>query len=89
LDGPKVAGASVDQGRLGSAQGMRAEHFWIKSNACHPIGKKSGVLTGGHGPGRGSIRATTNAGSDIEMTASEALSSDSNAASVGGIFILL
>src|SRR5882762_7801251 len=49
LDGPKVAGASVDQSRFGSAQGMRAKHLWIKPNARHPIGKKSGVLTGGRG----------------------------------------
>jgi len=29
---------------------MRAKYFWIKPDAGHPIGKKSGVLTGGHGP---------------------------------------
>jgi len=49
LDGPKVAGASVEQGRFGPAQGMRAKDLWIKPNARHPSGKKSGVLTGGHG----------------------------------------
>jgi hypothetical protein len=50
LDGPQVACASVDQGRLGSPEGMRGKPFWIKPNARHPIGKKSGVLTGAHGP---------------------------------------
>jgi hypothetical protein len=49
LDSPKVAGASVDQCRFGSAQGMRAKHFWIKPNARHPIGKKSGKPVKTHG----------------------------------------
>jgi hypothetical protein len=48
LNGPKVAGAPIDQCRLGPPKGMRTEKLRIKSDAGDPFREKSGVLACRH-----------------------------------------
>jgi hypothetical protein len=48
LDGPKVAGAPIDQRRLRPPEGMRAEKLRIKSDAGDPFRDKPRVLACRH-----------------------------------------
>lgn len=45
LDGTQVAGPSVDQRRLGSAQRVHAELEWVEADTGDPLADEAGVLT--------------------------------------------
>ena len=44
LHGPQVSGATVNEGRLGSPERMRAEEVGVQSDAGNPVGDKPSVL---------------------------------------------
>jgi hypothetical protein len=48
LDGPEIAGASIDQCRLGTPQRMRPKQSRVQSNAAYPFGDETGILAGCH-----------------------------------------
>jgi hypothetical protein len=53
----QVASAPVDQGRLGSPQGMGTEEVRVQTDAGNPLGNKPGVL-----PRRHALSRTTSSG---------------------------
>ena len=48
LDCPQVARAAIDQGHLGSSEGMCAEEMWVEPDAGDPIGEEPRVLPSRH-----------------------------------------
>src|SRR5579864_6806297 len=44
LHGTQVAGAAIDECRLGSAQRMRSKEAWVKPNSTNPLGDQPRIL---------------------------------------------
>jgi len=50
LDCPQIAGAAIDHGGFGPAQGMRAEQARIETDAVYPIANETRILPGREAP---------------------------------------
>ena len=44
LNNTQIAGAAIDDGRLGSTRRMRPEEAWVQPNASNPLGDQSSIL---------------------------------------------